>query len=312
MGEPLLNDLGKAKRKLACSLLDEQHVQARQEIIHSEVPFAPWDYDAHSSEISTGAGFAEEVTYVTGSDHALSMLVHVAEVARADVPLMTEYEQLASCRLCNGSSGGCPGFAPRFTSLRRKAQSLFVITVTIDFAWALKYAGMTSWKLPAAWCDRLSMAYVNRLLRKVQDAGYFILGLGKCAGKCNPCTVTAGEPCEKPKKRTYSMEAVGVDCDMLHLAFYDEYLPWAYWGMKFSDGLQPVPTYMTRYAGVLTSDDGVVQHIRDAIHRDWSYRKYAVEVPEVRAYNLVVPERAHHAGCKMPFYKMERVEDTSD
>ena len=75
------------------------------------------------------------------------------------------------------------------------------------------------------------------------------LGLGSCAGKCRPCVVISGGKCLKPSKRSYSMESVGINCDMLHFMLYGEAMPWTYYGRN---RLQP---YMTRYAGVMCKRD---------------------------------------------------------
>lgn len=311
-GDDMPEDAGKAKRLMAKELLPETHT-VRPDNVVSDVPYAPWrvDHNWFPSPVECDSVvWAHETTYVTGSNHSLCMQVQLHSFERADVPLLTPYEHVASCRLCNGSSGGCPAYAPRFTQYKPSLDTLHVITVTIDFIWALKYAGLTSWKLPAAWSDRLSAAYTARILKRFRAEGHTTLGMGTCPGKCKPCALVQGEACSKPDKREYSMEGTGIDCDMLHHGLYGEFLPWCYWGMKFDDGVQAVPTYMTRYAGILSNDgsDYVASLLHEYVTGDWSYRDEIVNYPQRESFLLEIPQGTHHAGCKMYFYRMTREE----
>ncbi len=184
-----------------------------------------------------------DVPYRTGTGHDLSMLVRLFEVPRGNIPLLSDYEHVASCGDCKGTSGSCPGFAPEIQDIHKSAPSLYVIVTTLDMAWTMKWASLNNWVYALTWCDRLTTAYVRRMMKSF--AGHTTFGAGSCAGKCKPCAVLNGNKCVEPDKRQHSMEAVGIDCDRLHHMIYDEYLPWCH------KGIPAVPSYMSRYTGIL-------------------------------------------------------------
>lgn len=259
--------------------------------------------------------YHEEVPYSTGSGTRMSLYIQIVSRFRDTLPMLTEWEHVASCGDCKGSSGGCPGFAPRFPSIKPKLPMLYLLIVTLDMAWAMEYTTkkVHNTGLSIPWANRISAGYARRILKAVpRDKDHYTIGLGSCAGswhKCRPsCKVILGERCQYPKLRSYSMEAVGIDCDMLHFQLFNERLPWAYKGIK---GL---PTYMTRYAGILAREGAaneIVTALKLAMHSDKSRTFDAVtNVPIHDAEFSTIPSDlrggftapAATAGCTQAFY----------
>ncbi len=259
-------------------------------------PFA-WGYtEGDTTELGDVCIYSKEVPYKTGTGNVLSFLVQMFTLDRKDVPMATEWEQLSSCGHCKGSSGSCPGFAPRFTSIKCDISKFTVLAVTIDMAWALTYGKpvpyVHSWKNWLTWADRLSSTYVIRIIKKAFDGEYYF-SLGSCQGKCHPCAVINGLPCRKPG-HPYSMEGSGIDCDRLHYKLYGEYLPWSYKGEKH------IQSYMTRYAGVL-ADESIVEAVDKAIKEEKSYTDAHLPIPEIDMTWRTIPQGVHE-GNKQLFY----------
>jgi len=168
------------------------------------------------------------------------------QLSRDMVPVMTPYETFASCGDCKGSSGGCPGFAPWFPTMYRNYDTVYVLVIHFDMRWARLYAagGKSTRLFQTSYADLITEKYARRIMSRIADASgrRWMLGMGNCSG-CHPkhCTVIRGEPCARPAERTFSCEAVGVDCDMLHSQLYGEWLPWTYYAVE---GVQ---SYMSRY-----------------------------------------------------------------
>jgi hypothetical protein len=231
-------DWGYLRRMAMCDALAE--VYTERPIVHP-LPYGPFGADADHRWI---------VGYRTGTGNDMTMLVDGHALNREVVPVMTPYEAFASCGDCKGSSGGCPGFAPWFPHMYRTYQYVFVVVVHYDMRWAKRYAhpGVRAKFNQLSYADLLTEKYARRLTNHIGAAtnSRRMLGIGNCYG-CNPkaCTVLEGKPCAKPGQRTFSCEATGVDCDVLHRDLYGEWLPWSYHGDDGADGVQ---TYMSRYS----------------------------------------------------------------
>lgn len=257
--------------------------------------FAPWHWLDYTLPGVTNP-FYDRVGYVTGSKHALSQLVHVYTMDRKDVPLLSGWEQIACCDNCKGSSGSCPGFAPRFDRIRQAASKFSIIAVTHDLAWALTYGSRATWKYSLTYMDRLSMNYIRRIVKTVREQmnPCYTLGVGSCPVKCKPCAVIQGEKCLSPGQN-YSLEATGVNCDVIHYMLYGEFLPWAI------RKIAKVPTYMTRYAGLLWDkpvNDAAFANklgkaVKNAVERDKSYTKEIQDIPEYPIELVTVPSGVH-------------------
>ena len=263
-----VEDLGKYRRTVAAKSLKAETYERDGSPMPSEYG-GPWAlpgtvYDYH------------EVGYKTGTGNLMTMLVQMKYYAdREQVPLLTEWEQVALCGDCKGSSGGCPGFAPRFSNMHRKVKDFITIMVSFDYIWSIMYAtpedGWLTRRIikQMVYADRISENYCKRLLRSLQAANIGnVLGMGNCMG-CVPkhCTVIKGSSCEHPDRRTFSMEAVGVDCDAIHVDLYGECLPWYY------QRTSKIPLYMTRYTGIFPTVEPceVWDRILAHIMKDKSY-----------------------------------------
>lgn len=288
-------DLGRARREFASAHLKKfDYIRSGAVWDDPIVPNqdGPWVCESSDS--------MHEVGYQTGSGNRMPLLIHTFGMERGDVPLLTEWEQVSLCGDCKGSSGGCPGFAPRFLTYKKSNRQLVVITVSIDFIWSIMYATPNDGWLQnrvlkqLVYADRLTMHYCNRMLKHLRGEGFPTLGLGNCAG-CWPknCSVIRGEKCKFPKKRTFSMEAVGIDCDALHERFYNECLLWYY------KGTSKIPMYMTRYVGAFVGDK--VDEFNDVVHKFVSSDKSYIsihDVPEPReaAVSLLEIPAGQHKG----------------
>lgn len=261
-----------------------------------------------------------DVPYMTGTGHALSFLVQMFSIYRDNVPMLTDYERVTSCGDCKGTSGSCPGFAPSLSKIHPKYPYLYVIATTLDMTWALEYASHNNWVYMLTWADRLTTSYVRRMMLAFSD--YTTFGAGSCAGKCKDCAVLNGNKCAKPDKRRHSMEAVGIDCDMLHHDVYGEYLPWCY------HGVQAVPSYMTRYTGVLPrrgQPGGLGDTLLSFCKNDKSFKTYIKKTtskangssfslpvpssslpdfPEYEAVEVEIPSGVHK-GCHQYMYNLD-------
>lgn len=247
-----------------------------------------------------------EVGYKTGTGNVMPITVHGVLLDRRDVPIG---EQGLYCNTggieCKGYNGGCPPHAPHFDKLRLGQNYFYIICLEFDVANALKFSAWDRGKSPGAfimqYADRLTMHYVQRSVTHFENIGYFTLGASNCPG-CFPkdCIVIRGGKCSKPKKRRFSLEATGVECDELHHQLFDEELPWWYRTRKY------VPCDMFRYAGVFTSK---LSSTMDELLEEFVYedKSYTDEVPDWSIYHideLTVPDDKHHAGTSYLAYRI--------
>ena len=271
--------------------------------------YAPWRWMYFDFPDVYKTLYYDEVGYITGSKNKMTLLIHLVQLSRDAIPLLTEYEQVALCGLCGGSSGGCPGYAPRFDTLKKDVSKLYVIAVSFDQAWAMTYGYTKSWKYTVMYGDRLSQAYTRRIMSKVSDLGVG-LGLGSCDGKCKICPVMTGDDsehrkCIRPDKRSFSMEATGIDCDALHKMLYGEYMPWGFIGLNKS------PLYLTRYSGVLTTKSAgkVTRTLKEQIITDKSYIPELPVTPEYEVEEIATPTGVHKGYMQFMYnLKPEKVE----
>ncbi len=262
------------------------------------------------------------VGYKTGSGNVMEMTVHTNVLARADVPLIDEQDDTTvayTCQHgvgCKGKNGGCPPYAPVFGNIKKSKSHFCVITVEYDMAWPIKYGG---WRksgvtTPAlyisAYANKITEAYVRRLLNGVEEQGYYTLGASNCPG-CSPkkCTVLLGEKCIKPTKRRYSMEATGVNCCDLHWDLFDGAMPWLYGNTS-----EYIHADMYRYVGFFLNDP---TNISDMVHyiveNDWSVcdRPDIDEWPELSVFEIQHPEGSYDEGENIVVYRipLEEQED---
>ena len=199
--------------------------------------------------------------YKTSSGNVMDMALDMLTMHRDAIPLVPEVERREACGPCKGHNGGCPPYAPRLSKLAPQYQYALVMMLHIDMAWAIQYA--TPNTLPGKgrsrpfrhlrYADRLTDNLMHRIRAKTVDVlpKCLSLSLGNCEGCSSPkhCTVIQGGKCKSPKKRTFSVEAVGVDVDQLFYKHYGERLPW------YMKSTYAIPTYMSRCIIFLLKED---------------------------------------------------------
>jgi len=265
------------------------------------------------------------VGYQTGSGNKMLMTIHGHLVHRSDIPVVPDRQDVLShCKHsggCKGWNGGCPPYATHFDKMCRTSEWLYVITLSFNMMWAIKYSGW--WKGVSApglyilcYADRLTVNYLHRMLNNFKANGHHVLGAGSCRGCGNrACAVADGKGCANPKKRMFSMEAVGVDCDALHQNLFGEPLPWWYRTPEH------MPAMMHRYAGVFlqlspTVDIGFVHReikneLSVLLESDKSYCNVG-DVPLPDGYfaenkgveELVVPNGCANVGAMYNAYRI--------
>lgn len=260
--------------------------------------------------------------YKTGSGNVMPLKVRGELMDRSDVPIVPEDQLRSMCTWqvgCKGHNGGCPPYSPYFENVKPSKPLFYAIVVEFDMKYSMEYSRWWRGKYNADWrvkgsnpgsyiltyADRLTMCYVQRILKVFERQDVYCLGLSNCPG-CRPadCTVTQGMPCRKPKKRRYSVEAVGILCSHLHLELFGEHMTW--WHMEQRGDM---PVKMVRYAGLLLKEEQVVLTdalFKDAVLSDKSYTKYE-DVPELEGYDIstaFVPEGCLDTCDKYDIYKI--------
>ena len=243
-----------------------------------------------------------EVGYKTGSGNIMAITTYGVIFHRHSIPVG---EPGLYCNnngiVCGGYNGGCPPYSPAFDKLKKSMPYFYVICVEFDMAWASKYAGRRTGYFVLSYADRLTMNYIQRAIKHFESLGYYTVGASNCPG-CHPkdCTVTRGGKCSKPKKRRFSMEATGVECQVLHQRMFDDVLPWWYRTVNY------VPARMYRYAGVFTADK---LDVMDVILENfvWSDKSFHNLIPEhsMDCYMKKIPEGKCDAGQYYLVYNLE-------
>ena len=249
-----------------------------------------------------------EVGYETASGNLMSMTVRTKCMHRTLVPVY-DCDILELCMhntKCKGYNGGCPPYAPPFDNLKPSKKVLYIISVEFDMAAAMHYSGrlrgVAAPGLILTYADRITLHYTQRLLRKFENAGFYTLGLSNCPG-CRPrdCNVNYGGKCTKPKKRRYSVEAVGISCNDLHWDMYNEALPW--WHAANGEYM---PAAMYRYAVVFVDSSDILYY--DMMLHAYAIgdKSYTEDIPEFEYDKVVlrIPYECYDAGEKYYAYKM--------
>jgi len=263
-----------------------------------------------------------EFGYRTGSGNEMPLMVHGELLRREAVPVIDNLanvecvgysDNFASAEYlcqrgigCKGKNGGCPPYSPHFGKFKPSLPYFYVIAVEFDMAGAIKYSGW--WKGVSApglyilvYADRLMMNYTQRALRFFENVGYYTLGVSNCPG-CRPrdCAVMKGERCNKPRKRRFSIESVGVMCNELHLDLFGEALPWWFHTKEH------MPAKMVRYAGVFTDKPASTLDdlLQEFILRDKSYIDNPPIIDEFDVSTLEIPSDCYDAGYEYDVYRV--------
>ncbi len=243
------------------------------------------------------------------SGNVLSLDLFGQMYHRDQIPLFYPREDLGVLchhgHHCNGLSGGCPPYAPYFDDIKPSCDWFYVVVVRMDVAWAIQYAGSGEY-LRFKYVNMLTASYLHRIMSGLsQVRTMFHLGAGGCngCGSSKNCTVLVNQPCAKPDKRVYSVEATGVDCSELYKMIYGHRLP--YW---YYDGA--LPRYMVRYGGIFLNDPGDID--LDLLMVAKADKSYIPVVPQHMAKRLVKRTApAHVIDAGMEYLAYEMLEDGS-
>lgn len=226
------------------------------------------------------------VGYKTATGNELTLDIHGMAFERDAIPIFYPKEDLpllcnASGCNCKGFGGSCPPYAPYFPDIKPSSPYFYVVCIQLDLAWALKYAGNLEY-FKFSYADQMTHNYIHRVVTstaaRLKGYGLTCGGCRICkTGKDKPgCVVLQGQPCIYPDRRTYSVEATGVDCSTLHEMMFGTRLP--YW---YYDGV--LPHYMFRYGGVFVKDvDKCDNVLRQAAYDDKSFTPTIQDIPQYR------------------------------
>jgi predicted metal-binding protein len=110
-----------------------------------------------------------------------------------------------------GKKLSCPPSSPPFTSFARGRSQLDVICFRIDLDC---YADLTPYNRVRA-ANAILKSLIDRELLQAREEGFRVAGSGSCRA-CRPCAGKTGEQkCKRPGRRIFSLEAMGVNVDML-------------------------------------------------------------------------------------------------
>ena len=121
-----------------------------------------------------------------------------------------------------GSKYSCPPFSPDYNALVKDHEYLFVVLFKIDLNQLTAYKDYHRLRVGNA----VIKPRIERLMRVLEgQTGTKYLSTGACR-LCKPCRKRLGEPCRHPKEMRYSLESVGVDCNMLVKGLFGFPLLW--------------------------------------------------------------------------------------
>lgn len=249
--------------------------------------------------------------YKTGTGNMMPLIISGHTLHRDDIPVVEEEDVKSLCDWkggCKGHNGGCPPYAPHFDKVKPSMELVYVITVEFDMKYAIEYSGW--WRgssVPGlfiiTYADRLTMNYMQRLLKRVENNDLYCLGLSNCPG-CRPseCTIVKEGRCSKPRERRFSVEATGILCNELHQELFGEFLPWWYRTQEH------MPNKLVRYSAVFVDEwwshtmEGL---LTSAVQTDNSYTLLRnVSDLEYDVETLTVPEGCLDEGVEYQAYRI--------
>ena len=131
-----------------------------------------------------------------------------------------------------GQKYSCPPHSPKFTDFIRKAPPQALV---ICYKMPLSYYSELSVYNRIRAGNSILKSLIDKELMQYRQKGYLVAGSGSCRA-CRTCGLKTDEPCRKPHKRIYSLEALGVDVDALVKDSFGFPLQWYFKG-------RPEPEY---------------------------------------------------------------------
>lgn len=165
--------------------------------------------------------------------------------------LPCDYEKtLNACQSgCNSYqfNGGCPPFSPTYQALSAQYAYALILYYKLylrDFPVRPETGrDYLNWTFTESFMPRLLLNTLNSIARRV--SGY-VLSSGHCIG-CKKCSfLRSVKICRKPEKRTFSLEAVGVNIVEMMAKHSDSPLVWLN-----QEQDEKIPDYQTRVGAVL-------------------------------------------------------------
>lgn len=171
-----------------------------------------------------------EILYRTLNGNAYPLSIYISKVNYSDINY--DYDLVANwCKIgCRnyGRSGGCPPLAPRFNTIPWSRDQYFLIIAIFDSKYKTEKVRQCSnraihWKFQDAILARFMYRLGEQL---VNSFGGHFLATGYCMG-CpgQKCAIKTGKPCRNIQRRTFSMEATGINVvntvqKVFHKRFY--------------------------------------------------------------------------------------------
>ena len=156
------------------------------------------------------------IIYKTINGNKYPLLLEYEKIDKSDIVLQPE-KVFSWCKKgCQnyGHSGGCPPFSPLFSNIAWGSENFFLISMKFFSKYKTEKVRKSSniaihWKFQDCILARASNM-LGRMLKK--KCGGEFLSTGYCMG-CpgKKCSYKLKEPCRNPSKRTYSMEATGIN-----------------------------------------------------------------------------------------------------
>ena len=163
---------------------------------------------------------------------------------------LTQYENKREieklCEACPtyGGKWSCPPCSPAFSGYgldKYPYAALVLFSCDLD---QFSYTKTEYIKIKAS--NTIMKSRMDRLMRSLEQAtDGVMISNGNCR-LCNPCSKKKGEPCKKPDKLRFSMEALGLDVERITADVFSHELLW------YRD--KKIPPYLSAVACLLMKE----------------------------------------------------------
>lgn len=143
---------------------------------------------------------------------------------------LTEYEDRKEigklCEACPAYGGkwSCPPYSPAFSGYALEEYPYAALVLFWCDLDQFRYTKTEYIRIRAA--NTIMKSRMDRLMRGLeQSAGGVMIANGNCR-LCNPCSKKKGEPCKKPERMRFSMEALGLNVGRITADVFGHELLW--------------------------------------------------------------------------------------
>jgi len=147
--------------------------------------------------------------------HELEVEAYYSILNKKDFEINKEFfkEKCKSCRNYN-KKYSCPPLSPSFND-HVKEDNLFVLVYLMKLDQFKEYNEFHKIRIANA----VLKPRIEKVMRKLEEKyNSKFLSTGACR-LCKPCQLVLKKPCKHPDKRRYSLESLGVNCDILTRKF---------------------------------------------------------------------------------------------